>query len=262
MSDTMTESHGKFVWYELMTPDPKAAAQFYASVLPWTAKAAGAPGMDYTLFNIGEAGVAGMMPMPADAGPRKVPPNWSGYVAVDDVDGMVARIKKEGGGTHHEPQDIPGIGRFAVVHDPQGGVFLLFKPGRGDAPPMPDQHTPGMVGWRELHTTDQEAAMGFYTKLFGWSKGDAMDMGPMGTYQIITRRGDKLGGAFNSPACAQTHRPFWLYYFSVSSVEAAAAKVKAGGGTITNGPMQVPGDAWVVHCADPQGAHFALSGPK
>ena len=263
MSGTMSETHGKFVWYELMTPDPKAAAKFYASVVPWNAKDAGMAGMDYTLFRIGEAGVAGMMPMPPDAAARDIPPNWSGYIGVDDVDAMTAAIKKEGGAVHHAPQDIPGVGRFAVVADPQGGVFLLFKPASADAPAPPAAHTPGMVDWRELHTTDQQAALGFYAKLFGWGKGDAMDMGPMGTYQIITRAGGEMvGGAFNSPACAVTKQPFWLYYISVPSIDAAKAKVEAGGGKITNGPMEVPGGAWVVQCVDPQGAHFALMGPK
>jgi predicted enzyme related to lactoylglutathione lyase len=262
MSDasTMTETHGKFVWYELMTPDTGAAAKFYASFLPWTAKDAGTPGMNYTLFNLGDFGVAGMMAMPADAAPRNIPPNWSGYIAVDDVDAVAARIKKDGGAIHHDPQDIPGIGRFAVAADPQGAVFLLFKPTRTDAPPLPAPSTPGIVGWRELHTTDRKAAMDFYAKQFGWGKGEAMDMGPMGTYQIVTRGDAMLGGMFDSPAAAR--HPFWLYYFNVAGIDAALEKVTKAGGKLTNGPMQVPGGNWIVQCVDPQGAHFALVGPK
>lgn len=256
----MSESHGKFVWYELMTPDTGAAARFYGGILPWTAKDAGTPGMNYTLFSVGESGVAGMMPMPADAGPRKIPPNWSGYVAVDDLDAAVALVKREGGTIHHGPQDIPDVGRFAVAADPQGAVILLFKPTRSDAPPMPAPDTPGLVGWRELHTADQAGAVAFYAKLFGWSKGDAMDMGPMGTYQIVSYGKGMFGGMFNSPA-AKAH-PFWLYYFNVAGIDTAKDQVVKGGGTLTNGPMQVPGGAWIVQCIDPQGAHFALVGPK
>lgn len=256
----MSKSHGKFVWYELMTPDTGAAAKFYGGILPWTAKDAGTPGMNYTLFSVGESGVAGMMAMPDDAGPRKIPPNWSGYVAVDDVDAAAALVKREGGAIHHGPSDIPGVGRFAVVADPQGAVILLFKPSRDDAPPMPAPDTPGLVGWRELHTTDQAGAFVFYAKLFGWTKGDAMDMGPMGTYQIVSYSKGMFGGMFNSPA-AKAH-PFWLYYFNVAGIDTARDQVLKGGGKVTNGPMQVPGGAWIIQCVDPQGAHFALVGPK
>jgi predicted enzyme related to lactoylglutathione lyase len=262
MSDTttMTETHGKFVWYELMTPDTKGAEKFYGSILPWTAKDAGTPGMNYSLFSVGETGVAGLMPMPDDAGKKGVPPNWNGYVAVDDVDVVAAQVKKEGGVIHHPPTDIPGIGRFTAVADPQGAVLSLFKPTRADAPAMPPPETPGLVGWRELHTTDQVAAMSYYAKLFGWTKGDVVDMGPMGSYQIVSRGKAMLGGMFNSPA-AKAH-PFWLYYFNVAGIDTALAKVTKGGGKLTNGPMQVPGGAWIIQCVDPQGAHFALVGPK
>jgi predicted enzyme related to lactoylglutathione lyase len=262
MSDTMTmtQTHGKFVWYELMTPDTKGAAKFYASILPWTAKETPMPGMNYSLFAVGATDVAGMMPMVDDAVARKIPPNWTGYVAVDDVDATAKQFKKEGGAIFREPTDIPGVGRFAVVADPLGAVLAIFKPSRSDAPAMPAPETPGLFGWRELHTTDQKAAMDFYGRIFGWGKGDAIDMGPMGTYQILKRRDEMFGGAFNSPAAAG--HPFWLYYVNVPSIEAAKAKVEKSGGKITNGPMEVPGGAWIINCIDPQGAHFALVGGK
>lgn len=262
MSDTMTrtQTHGKFVWYELMTPDGKGAAKFYGGILPWTVKETPMPGMNYTLFSTAGADVAGMMPMTADAVARKIPPNWTGYVAVDDVDAVAKQYKKEGGSIIREPGDIPSVGRFAVVADPQGAVLAIFKPSRTDAPAMPAPNTPGLVGWRELHSTDYKAALGFYSRVFGWGKGDAMDMGPMGTYQILKRDSDMFGGMFDSPA-AKDH-PFWLYYFNIKGIDAAKAKVEQTGGKITNGPMEVPGGAWVINCMDPQGAHFSLVGSK
>jgi len=262
MSDTMTmtQTHGKFVWYELMTPDTKGAAKFYGSILPWTAKDMPMPGMNYALFSVGATDVAGMMPMIDDAAARKIPPNWTGYVAVDDVDAVAGQFKKEGGSIFRQPSDIPGVGRFAVVADPQDAVLAIFKPLPREAPAMPAPNTPGLIGWRELHTTDLKAALGFYGRIFGWGKGDAMDMRPMGTYQILNRGAEMFGGAFNSPA-AQQH-PFWLYYINVASIDASKVKVEQTGGKITNGPMEVPGGAWIVSCVDPQGAHFALVGPK
>jgi predicted enzyme related to lactoylglutathione lyase len=258
---TMTQTHGRFVWYELMTPDMKGAAKFYGSILPWTAKDTPMPDMNYSLFSLGAADIAGMMPMIDDAVARKIPPNWTGYVAVDDVDATAAQFKKEGGSIFRQPTDIPGVGRFAVVADPQGAALAIFRTSRTDAPTMPAPETPGLIGWRELHTTDQKAAVDFYGRIFGWGKGDAMDMGAMGTYQILNRGGKEMfGGAFNSPA-AQGH-PFWLYYFNVAGIAASKTKVEQAGGKITNGPMEVPGGAWIISCVDPQGAHFALVGPR
>ena len=78
----------------------------------------------------------------------------------------------------------------------------------------------------------------------------------MGTYQQFSAGGETIGGMFTKPPTLPL--PFWLYYFNVADIEAAAKRVEAGGGEILYGPMEVPGGAWIVHCADPQGAIFAL----
>ena len=96
--------------------------------------------------------------------------------------------------------------------------------------------------------------------MFGWVKGEALDMGPMGTYQIFKSAGLATGGMFNSPGARAA--PFWLYYFNVDDIDAAAKRVTEGGGVIAQGPNQVPGGNWILQAADPQGAVFALSGPK
>jgi predicted enzyme related to lactoylglutathione lyase len=249
-------STGKFVWYDLMTTDTKGAEAFYGSVLGWDAKASGMPGQsDYTLLFAGPDMVGGLMPIPADAGPG-MPPCWSGYIGVDDVDAYAQRVKAAGGAIQRPPTDIPGIGRFAVVADPQGAVFLLFKGMTGEEPPQTPK-TSGHICWRELFAGNVEQALAFYAGLFGWAKGEAHDIGPMGTYQIFVIDGTRYGGMMTRPT--QTPGPFWLYYFSVAAMDAAAAKVTAGGGRIINGPMQVPGGGWIAQCMDPQGAMFALA---
>jgi predicted enzyme related to lactoylglutathione lyase len=85
-------------------------------------------------------------------------------------------------------------------------------------------------------------------------------MGPMGIYQIFSADGPPIGGMFNKPAAVPVS--FWTYYFNVPAVEPAAERVKAGGGQIINGPMEVPGGSWIVQCKDPQGAVFALVGKR
>lgn len=168
-----------FIWYELMTTDTAAAKAFYRTVVGWKMQAFGG-GTDYTVLDAGDGQVGGIMALPAQAGETGLKPCWLGYIGVDDVDAAADRIAKAGGAIHRAPEDIPGAGRFAVVADPQGAAFMLLK-GTTDRPPPKafKATTPRHVGWNELHTTDWKAGLAFYSKLFGWAKSDAFDMGAM-----------------------------------------------------------------------------------
>jgi len=254
----MAGTQNPFVWYELMSSDVAVAKSFYATVLGWNTLDMPMPGMTYTLLQMGPTQVAGLMPLPTEAGAAGMRSCWVGYVGVDDADSAAAKVKKLGGRVLGEPRDIPGIGRFAMVADPQGAAFNLFKanqPGERAA-----SNEPGHVGWHELHTSDWQKAYEFYSALFGWSKGDGVNMGPMGTYQLFNIGDVSSGGMFNDPEAKPA--PFWRYYFNVGDIDAAAKRVGDSGGRILRGPDEVPGGNWVVHAADPQGATFALHGPK
>ena len=102
----MSTTQGKFVWYDLMTSDSKAAESFYRSVIGWDAKDSGMADRSYTLFSAGPMMVGGMMPIPEEARAMGARPAWNGYVLVDDVDVYAERVKAAGG------EDIPGVGRF------------------------------------------------------------------------------------------------------------------------------------------------------
>lgn len=255
----MASSNGNFVWYDLMSTDAKAAAAFYRGVVGWRMQDAGLPDRSYTILSAGETAVGGLMALPPEACVAGAKPVWSGYVAVDDVDAFAARVKQAGGAIHHPPDDIPGVGRFAFVADPQGATFVLFK-GMSDAQPQPPAPgTPGHTGWRELQAADWESAFAFYSSLFGWTKADAVDMGAMGLYQLFAIDGVAKGGMMTKTK--EVPAPLWIYYFNVDDIEAAAARVKNGGGQILHDPHEVPGGSWIVNCSDPQGAAFALLGP-
>jgi len=260
----MSDNEGRFVWYELMTTDVKAASDFYKSVVGWNTQASPMPGMDYTLFMNGESMAAGLMAQPEESRKMGAPPAWMGYVGVDDIDAATAKAKRLGGTVYVELRDIPNMGRFSVVADPQMAVFAMFQavPAR-DPPPAPAPGTPGEVGWHELYASDWEKAFAFYGDMFGWKKDQAMDMGPgVGTYQLFTAAsgGLPIGGIFNKPAEVPVN--FWLYYFNVDSIDPAIERVTSAGGKILYGPMEVPGGAFIVQCQDPQGAMFALTGPR
>jgi predicted enzyme related to lactoylglutathione lyase len=256
----MSKVRGKFVWYDLMTSDVKAAESFYRSVIGWDAKDSGMTDRSYTKLSIGPANVGGLMPIPEAARAQGARPAWTGYIRVDDVDAYAARVKAAAGSVHRAPEDIPGVGRFAVAADPHGATFALFKVNSDEEPAPVAPGTPGHIGWHELHAGDGASAFAFYADLFGWTKAEAMDMGPMGVYQIFATGGSPCGGMMTK--MPQTPAPFWLYYFNVDAVEAAMARVKDAGGQVIHGPEQVPGPMWIAHCLDPQGAIFAMVGPK
>lgn len=259
----MSKRPGSFVWYDVMTTDTKSAGSFYSKVMGWTLQEAPPPNSMYTIFSVGPdktGGVGGLMPIPDDAKKRGVPPHWSGYILVDDVDTYAQRVKAAGGAIYLEAQDIPNVGRFAVAVDPQGAKFILFKPLSTEERPSVDTKTPGHFDWHELHTTDLEGAFAFYAKLFGWVKDHALDMGPMGIYQTFTIDGKLCGGMMTKSA--EAPMSFWLYYTFVDSIDAAIARVNDNGGKVISGPDQVPGDAWIATCSDPQGAMFAMVAPR
>jgi uncharacterized protein len=255
----MTDFHGTFVWYELMTTDMKGAEAFYPAVFGWSAADSGMEGMKYTLFSSGDARVAGLMDIPPEAAAMNVPPNWTGYIATDDVDATARKIKELGGSVLREPDEIPGIGRFAVVADPYGAVFCIFK-GAGEPPPMPAPNTPGLISWRELHAGDGPGAFEFYSEIFGWTKGEAMDMGPMGVYQIYGKNGTDFGGIMTKTADMPVS--CWIYYVQVEDIDAAHKRIGDNGGKVLFGPQEVPGGIWIVQFLDPQGALIAMVGPR
>jgi predicted enzyme related to lactoylglutathione lyase len=257
----MSDPVGKFCWYELMTTDSAAATAFYESVVGWGAQDSGVPGTAYTLLTVEGAPIGGLMATPEEARKAGVRPGWVGYVWVGDVDAGAARVAAAGGSVHRVPDDIPGVGRFSVVADPQGAVFVLFKNAGGGRPPSPAAGTPGLPSWHELHASDRESAFSFYADLFGWTKAEAFNMGdPVGIYQLFTTGDAPVGGMMNKLDVFP--RPFWLYYFCVDDIDAAVGRVTGGGGQVINGPHEVPGGSWIIQGLDPQGAMFALVGPR
>ncbi|MFF0948603.1 VOC family protein [Rhizobium leguminosarum] len=258
----MSETHGKFIWCELMTPDTSAAAKFYSSVVGWTTSEMKMEGMPtYTIFEANGIGVAGLMEFPAELEGKGIPPNWTGYVDVDDVDQSAKDFAANGGSVRRPPEDIPTIGRFAVVADPHGAVLCIMTPAPMEKP-MPELafDAPGNIGWRELYAGNGKEALAFYSKLFGWTKDSEFDMGPMGVYYLFAHNGRQTGGMMTKPE--NMPMPFWCYYFIVPTLDAAIERVTSGGGKVVHGPMEVPGGSWIIQATDPQGAFFCLVAPK
>jgi uncharacterized protein len=259
----MANPNGTPIWFELNTPDQAATTRFYESVIGWAIVPAPiADSGGYLIANGKDGtGVAGIMTPPPEA---PAFPGWSIYFATGDVDAAAEQVKSLGGAIQFGPMDIPEVGRFAVATDPQGVVFFLMK----GASPEDSQAFKQMAGdaglghgvWIELATPDPDAALDFYGKLFGWSKQGAMPMGPMGDYTFIGRSESDRPGAIM--ASATTNAPArWNMYFQVADIDAAIAKAKDGGGTVT-GPDEIPGGDYSANVTDPHGQQVGIVGPR
>ena len=249
---------GSFVWYDQMSDDLPGSEAFYSKAVGWKLTPNTMNDQRYTIVQAGAEAVGGLMPIPDHAkGMRAM---WTGYIAVDDVVAYSDKVKAAGGVIHRPATEIPNVGTFAIAGDPFGAGFLLFHPNGENGAMDVTSMTPGHVGWRELHAGDGPKAFDFYSGLFGWTRGEAVDMGAMGKYQLFKTQAGQQGGMMTKTP--ETPMSFWAYYFSVDSIESARQRVTGAGGKILNGPMEVPGGDWVVQCMDPQGAMFAMVGPK
>lgn len=266
---TMTNPNGSFIWYELMTTDLAAAKAFYDSVVGWTIADEGnsaASGIEYRHIKRGDGGFSGgvlkLSPEMCDNGAR---PCWMGYLYVADVDAEAAKIESEGGKILMPAADVPGAGRIAMVADPQGVPIYIMtpKPPAGkesEGSNAYDRMAVHHVSWNELLTPDPEGAKAFYSSHFGFEFNETMPMGDMGNYDFIDHGGQMIGAVMRTPE--EMPMGGWNYYIHVADIDDSIAKVKAGGGQVLQGPMEVPGGDWVMNGIDPQGAPFSLVGSK
>jgi predicted enzyme related to lactoylglutathione lyase len=259
---------GGYIWYELITPDPDAAARFYGAVVGWRIVGHSDPaagGMDYRMIERSDGGNAGgVLKLTAEMQQGGARPCWLGYLHVEDVDAAVAAITADGGQVRMPATSIE-VGRIAMVTDPQGAPFYVMKPvppaGKEDMAsdvfaPMDAQH----VRWNELSTSDPEAAITFYRRHFGWTQEGEMDMGAMGKYSFIQHDGVGIGAVMRKPE--QVPVSLWTYYVGVDDIDASVRAIEAGGGRVVHGPMEIPGGEFSLNGIDPQGAHFGLVGPR
>lgn len=263
-----TDDRGAFIWYELMTSDAKSAKAFYDSVVGWNidAQAASTLPIDYRMIKRSDGKFAGgVLTLSKDMADHGAQPGWFGYVHVPSVDAAVEHMVGAGGKVHLPARDMDGVGRMAMVSDPQGAVLYLMTP----TPPASDPNAKSdvfsyteaeHVRWNELSTADPKAAAALYAELLGWRQEGSMPMGPMGDY-LFLHHGDGMIGAVmqktpGAPCSA------WGYYIGVDDIDRAAKAVQAGGGKLLGELQEIPGGEFSVKCRDPQGADFGLVGPR
>ena len=251
------KDRGRFVWYDLMAVDTAAAKDFYTKLIGWRTQAWEGSDQPYTLWTNKEKPLGGIAELPKEVQESGAPPHWIAYVAVDNTKAVADRASAAGAKVMHPPTDIPNEGgSYAVLVDPQGALFAIYSSASEQEEIGPPQV--GQFSWHELATTDDKAAFAFYSQIFGWQKGEAMNMGEdAGIYQIYSHGEMPLGGMFTKPE-EMPGPPMWLYYISVDDVSTSVETVKELGGQVINGPIEVPGGDLIAQCLDPQGALFAL----
>ena len=273
MTDTVTEAapstadaghgmmHGSFIWYELISPDADASKAFYDAVVGWNIEATASFPNGYRMIGRSDGKYAGgILPLTDEMRGHGARPGWLGYIGVDDVDATVAGVEGDGGAVLMPAFDIPGVGRVALLADPQGAPFYVMRGASGEDSDVFSVDEPQRVRWNELSTDDPDAAIDFYTRQFGWAQEGDMDMGEMGKYRFIQAGGVGIGAVM--PRMPEMPASAWTYYIGVGDIDRAAEATTAGGGQILQGPMEIPGGEYALNALDPQGASFGLVGPR
>jgi predicted enzyme related to lactoylglutathione lyase len=254
----MSSTQGRVVWHDLMSSNRDGALEFYTKLLGWTLTTWDMAPEPYHMFTNDGKTLGGAMPLPEEAKKMGAPSHWIMYVSVDDVDASAAMNTTLGGKTYVPPTDVPTVGKFAILGDPQGVTYAIFKAAPGGS--IAHQGGVGEFSWHELLTNDQAKAFEYYQKMFGWKKRESHDMGPMGVYQLWGLGDDELGGMMNKPK--DMPMGFWNCYIRVADLDKTVAEVTKLGGQVLNGPMEVPGGDRIAQCMDNAGAMFSLHGKK
>lgn len=257
MSERTSYEPGTPCWVDLATPDIEAAARFYGEVFGWEVperpNSAEMGGYRRAVKNGKD--VAGVMPLMQEG----QPPAWSTYVSVDDIEAIGRAVQENDGTMIAEPMAVADYGRLALFTDPEGAFFGMWEPADFAGAELVNE--PGTVGWNELGTRDPAAAKQFYGAVFGWSY-DEEPSDRVGTYTIAKVDDSMVAGMIDMNALEMPPEipANWLAYFIVDDADAALEKIRSGGGSVMNGPIDIPPGRFAV-VADPFGAAFAVMQP-
>jgi predicted enzyme related to lactoylglutathione lyase len=243
-------------WTDLASPDIAASERFYGELFGWDfdEQPTGDPNNPYVMVRQAGNDVAGMMKLSPEMQAGGMPPVWSTYVTVADVDASTAKVKELGGAVLSRPMDVMDAGRMTVAADPTGAVFCLWEAKESIGAQVVNE--PVSMTWNELMTPDIEAAKAFYGALLGW-KPETMAMGGDGPAYTVWMLGDGgIGGAMAPPM--EGMPAFWGVYFAVANCDATVTKAQELGAQVLNGPMDVPEVGRMAALMDPQGAAFSV----
>ena len=243
--------HGTFCWADLSTHGGNAAVDFYSQLMGWQTETQDSGfGTSYTMFRQDGHAIAGLAWLTREM--SEIPSSWNNYVSVDDVDALMPTVTEGGGQIIQPPFDVPDGARIALILDPAGAALCLFQQRGNIGAGL--INTPGALCWNQLYTREPEAVRVFYSALLGWD----FQEDETGSFMILNQ-GRANGNMITISEDMGDMPSMWLPYFSVADIEAAAERVKALGGAVHMGPLDVGGDIGrFLLFTDPQGAHCFL----
>jgi len=243
---------GKWVWFELVTPDVRRSQAFHAEVLGWKVQPFPIGEQTYEVIFAADAMIGAYAAQRAQRQSR-----WISAVSVADVERAVAEAVVLGGRPIEPISEVPGAGRRARLLDCQGVEFTVSRNAMGD-PPDTQSVPEGRWLWNELHVPDAGRALDFYGRVIGYQH---RSFGPGGgaPYVIFSRDGVDRAGV-TSAGCPDV-APHWLPYVHVKDVDAAAARARAAGGQVRK-VEDIPGVGRIAAILEPAGAMLALLSPR
>jgi predicted enzyme related to lactoylglutathione lyase len=238
-------------WVDLGVSDIPKAITFYSQVFGWDIPRGGPEVGGYSVASLGGRTIAGIGPK---MGPAEAPSMWTVYLATDDADVSVAKIKSAGGHVVSEPMDVMDLGRMAVATDITGAVFGLWQGKKHTGAQL--ANAPGALTWNEHFSRDFEGAKAFYAAVFGYEYGDMSS--DTFSYATLLLAGHEVGGIGGYPPDTSAGMPAeWGTYFGTTDTDKSAGIVTQSGGAVVRPPADSPyGRTATV--TDDQGAPFSL----
>lgn len=240
-------------WADLLCKNGQSAKDFYTGLFGWTFDDHPAgPGMVYTMFSHQGAPVCAA----AEPGPgqENLPPHWSIYITVDDLEAAVERARAAGGTVLMDPFDVLDVGRMAIVQDQQGAFVRLWYPlkhaGAGKL------NEPGAISWFELATTDPASASAFYSQVLGAEC--APDPDTPFEYTLVKVAGNPVAGILQIGEDWGPVSPNWGIYVGVEDVDATVSSARDLGGSVVVEPRDIEQFARFAVLRDPDGAVFNI----
>ncbi len=260
MVEFSTHAPGVPSWVDLMSPDVDSSKAFYQSLFGWDAEDRfdDEGNRIYVLFSLGGRATAGLGG--GDPSMGSMPAVWNTYVTVTDVEETAEAVTSAGGSVLMPPMTVMEAGEMAVLSDPAGAAFSIWKPNTHIGVELGNE--PNTFSWSELLSRDLDRAMAFYSDVFGWTY-DAVSMDDNSVYNVVLGgENGGLAGLMPMPAEMPQDMPsFWMTYFLSAELDASIAQAISLGGTVVNGPMDVPDVGRLATVVDPQGATFSLMQP-
>ncbi|MDQ3103536.1 MAG: VOC family protein [Actinomycetota bacterium] len=239
-------------WVDVTSPELDRTISFYVELFGWESEQDSRPEAGgYAMFSKDGKLVAGATP-PQQEG---MPSSWATYLATDDVDATVGRIREAGGSLLLEPLDVFADGRMAVAQDPTGAAFSIWQAGEHHGAQLANE--PGSLAWNECQTNDAETAAAFYCAVFGYEV-EAVPMGEGEPYRVLKLGEKSVAGIFELNDELRGAPASWATVFAVADADEAVARAQELGGTVLVPPLDIPDVGRFAALQDPVGAVFQV----